>query len=52
MTFRPNFGHFQANGKNVTMNIYMRVRNVKYLDVYLDNKNSTKRRNNQRLIKN
>ena len=29
MTFRPNFGHFQANGKNVTMNIYMRVRNVK-----------------------
>ena len=29
MTFRPNFGHFQVSGKNVTMNIYRRVRSVK-----------------------
>ena len=28
-TFRQNFGHFQGNSKNVTMNIYMRVRSVK-----------------------
>ena len=28
-TFRPNFGHFQVNSRNVTMNIYMRVRSIK-----------------------
>ena len=29
-TFRTNFGHFQVNSKNVTMNIYMPVRSVKF----------------------
>ena len=36
-TFRPNFGHFQVNGKNFTTNIYIyiyiRVSSIKFLEV-------------------
>lgn len=31
-TFRPNFGYFQVNTKNVTMNIYMRERRYFFLE--------------------